>query len=64
MATRSEVFRKFGPLLNEAMMLVILEEINRLRVEVGKPPRTEQQMLDQLNNHSSDLEPYDWQKEI
>ncbi|MBA7613777.1 hypothetical protein ES703_21033 [subsurface metagenome] len=63
MVTRSEVFRRFGPFLNEAMMLVILEEVNVLRSFAGKPPRTEQQMLDQLGNHSTSLEPYDWMKE-
>lgn len=60
MANRSKVFRQFGPFQNEGMLLMILDEINILRAEVGLPPRTKQQVLDELDNHQNHLEPYDW----
>ena len=60
MATRDEIFRKFGPILTEAIMLVLLEEINELRNNQGMPERTEQWIIDSLANHTSELLPYDW----
>lgn len=63
MAKRDELFRKFGPLLTEAILLIHFEEANRVRRWLGKPEITKQDVLDELNNHLSDLQPYDWMQE-
>lgn len=34
---------------------VMMEEVNRLRTELGKPPVTWQQVLDKLANHMGDF---------
>lgn len=60
MADRNETYRKFGPILLEATCLVIYDQINILRQEQGMPPITEQDILDNLNNHLASLQPYDW----
>jgi len=63
MPERDELFRKFGPILLEAVILVILEEANRIRNKLGMPNLTKQDVLDELNNHLSELEPYDWMEQ-
>lgn len=63
MSTRDETMRKFGPILLEAFAIMVLDEINILRSQVGLPPRTKQQILDQINNHVSTLPLYDWMNE-
>ncbi len=60
MADRNETFRKFGPILLEAVCLVIHDQINTLRKEQGLSKITEQDILDNLNNHLNELQPYDW----
>ncbi len=60
MADRNETFQKFGPILLEAACLVIVELQNELRREQGMDEITEQDVLDLLNNHLNELEPYDW----
>lgn len=60
MAQRDELFRIFGPLLLEGFLEMILSEINLLRTNAGLPPRTKQQVYDEIMNHTSTLEPYDW----
>lgn len=60
MAQRDETYRKFGPILLESLCLVLLEQINALRNEQGMPVITEQDIIDSLNNHLTELEPYDW----
>lgn len=60
---REELYRKFGPLLLEAVILVILENINRLRNEQGMPEITEQDLIDSLENHLGELQPYYWMNE-
>lgn len=60
MATRDDTFRQFGPILLEAQTLVLLDQINVLRKEQGMPEITEQDLIDSLNNHLNELEPYDW----
>jgi len=59
MSQRDELFRKFGPILLEAFMLMTLDAINALRQKAGLTPYTKQQALDEINNHLSTLEPYD-----
>lgn len=60
MADRNEIYQKFGPILLEGVCLVILDQINVLRQEQGMPEITEQDIIDNLNNHLSELQPYDW----
>jgi len=60
MITRDELYRTFGPLLVEAIVLVIKDEINKLRVEAGLPERTTEQVLTAINNKLSSLSGYDW----
>jgi len=64
MPQRDELLKKFGPILLEAFMLVTLDAINALRVKAGLAPYTKAQVLDEINNHLSNLEPYDWMKEL
>lgn len=63
MLTRNDTYKHFGPILIESLCLVLLEQINALRNEQGMPEITEQDILDNLNNHLSELEPYDWMTE-
>lgn len=60
MADRDKIYRKFGPILLEAVCLVIHDQINHLRENQGMPELTEQDIIDNLNNHLSSLQPYDW----
>ncbi len=63
MAERDELYKQFGPILLEAQVLVLLEQINILRNNQGMPEITEQDLIDSLNNHLSEIEPYDWMSE-
>jgi hypothetical protein len=60
MPQRDELFRRFGPLFIESVMLMTLDAINELRVKAGLTPYTKQQVMDKMENHLSTLEPYDW----
>lgn len=62
MADRNETYQKFGPILLESVCLVILDQINILRKEQGMKKITEQDVLDNLNNHLNELQPYDWMR--
>lgn len=61
MAQRDDLFRKWGPLLLEAVVIMVVQETNRLRTQLGMPLITKQMFYDEINNHTSELEPYDWQ---
>lgn len=63
MSQRDDLFRKFGPVFLEAFMIMTLDAINALRVKAGLPPYTKQQLMNEINNHLSTLEPYDWMNE-
>jgi len=60
MAKRNDTYRKFGPILLESLCLVLLNHINQLRREMDMSEITEQDLIDELNNHLTDLEPYTW----
>lgn len=60
MPTRDELFRKFGPLINEGLMLMTLESINVLRVKAGLQPYTAEQAMTRLKEILSALTNYDW----
>lgn len=64
MADRNDTFKRFGPILLEACCWVLLDEINQLRSEQGMPEKTMQDIIDNLNNHLTELQPYDWMKGI
>lgn len=63
MPTRHTLFRQFGPKLTEALLLVILTEINTLREEQGMQPLTIQNLIDEASNHITEIEDYDWMPE-
>lgn len=63
MITRKELYKKFGPLLVEAVVLIIKDEINLLRVECGLPERTNQQMVSAIESKLGTLSEYDWMSE-
>lgn len=63
MAQRDDTFKRFGPLLLEACCWVLLDYQNELRREQGMPELTLQDVVDKLNNHLNELEPYDWMQE-
>lgn len=60
MAGRDETFRKFGPILLEACCWVLLDYQNELRREQGMELLTMDDVLLKLENHLTELEPYDW----
>lgn len=62
--TREEIYKCFGPKLIEAIVLVIKDEINLLRVEHGLPERTNQQIIGALENKLSGISDYSWMGEI
>lgn len=64
MPDRNETYQKFGPILLEAVCLVLLDQVNELRKEQGMPEITEQDIIDNLNNHLNELQPYDWMQEV
>lgn len=62
MANRDELFKKFGPILLEAIVRVTVEDLNRIRAHVGMQTITEEMFMDQINNDLGHLEPYSWMK--
>lgn len=60
MATRDDLFKKFGPQLVEAMFLVLLDEINTLRPGQGQPTISMDDLILNASNHITQLSPYDW----
>ena len=60
MTQRDDIFRKFGPILVEAACWVLLDFQNELRQEQGMPLLTMDDVLQKLENHLTELEPYDW----
>lgn len=60
MAKRDEVFQMFGPKLLEGFLELLFTENNVLRTRAGLPPRTKEQVHDEIINHTSTLPDYDW----
>ncbi len=58
MAKRDRYYEKFGPKGWEATINILLQEINRLRVEIGLSERTKEQMLDALEAEYATLPNY------
>lgn len=63
MAQREELFQKFGPLLIEALTMVLVDVMNEIHPGVGLPDITYEEVYAKVANHLSHLEPYDWMKE-
>ena len=61
--TREEIYRMFGPLLVEAVVLVIKDEINLLRIQHSLSERTNQQLIDAIETKLEILSTYDWMNE-
>lgn len=62
MATREELYRKFGPMLIEAIVLIIKDEINIMRTQLGLPKRTNKQLSTAIDDKLSSLSPFDWMR--
>lgn len=60
MATRAELYKKFGPILLEAIVLIIRDEINILRGVAGLPERTNDQIMNAVDLKLNTLTLHDW----
>jgi hypothetical protein len=60
MTLRDNTYLQFGPLLLEAIADAVLEQLNELRTDLGKPTITKAAFLGTLNNNLNHLPPYDW----
>lgn len=63
MATRDELFARFGPLLLEAVVVDLFENIRTLRHATGQPERTLEDFLTEIADRLDALEPYPWMQE-
>ena len=62
-ANRDDLYQRFGPLLLEAVVRLMLAEINKLRKEAGLPERTLQQVVESLQTQVDSLEGYPWMED-
>lgn len=60
MTQRDDLYHKFGPILFEASAISMLELVNETRRARGWPDITLQDYYDKVNNHITELRPYDW----
>lgn len=60
MATREELYKQFGPILIESLILIIRDEINILRTNAGMTERTNQQIIDAIDSKLQTIQSYDW----
>ena len=60
MTTREELYRKFGPILIDAIVQIIKDEINILRVKAGLSERTNQQLITAIDNKLKTIPLYPW----
>ena len=58
--TKDDLYRRFGPRLLHAIVLVIKDEINILRTQHGLAERTNEQLINAIDNKLSTIEKYDW----
>ena len=61
---REELYQKFGPMLVEAIVLIIKDEINILRGKANLPERTNLQIMTAIGNKISSLEKYSWMENV
>lgn len=64
MATRDELYKRFGPAALEAVVHVMFSEINILRQRAGLAERTMQQGLDALEAQLDALTKYSWTDDL
>ncbi len=60
MAKRDDLYRKFGPVLIEAIVLVTLEEVNRVRTALSLPPVTDDALMDAIEAKLTAAQKYSW----
>lgn len=58
--TREDLYKMFGPILLEAIVLIIKDEINVLRTQASLPERTNQQIIDAIETKLETLTKYNW----
>ncbi len=58
--TRDELYKQFGPKLLEAVVLMIKDEINALRIANGLAERTNEQLINALETKIENLFDYSW----
>jgi len=58
--TRNELYRRFGPQLIEAIVLVVKDEINIIRTQLGLSERTNEQIRNVVSSKLESLPDYDW----
>ncbi len=58
--TRDDLYASFGPVLIEAVVKVIKDEINIIRTELNLPERTNQQLFNAIETKLDSLAKYDW----
>lgn len=59
---REGLYKSFGPMLLEAIVLIVKDEINILRNKAGLADRTNIQIVTAISNKLKSLEQYDWMK--
>lgn len=62
--TREQLYQRFGPKLIDALVQVMLDEINLLRTEHNLVARTGEQVINAIANKLENIPNYDWMKEI
>ena len=60
MIIKDKLYRKFGPKLIDALVQVILDEINLLRAELELSPRTGEQIIGAIINKLENISDYEW----
>jgi len=60
MATAETLLKKFGPLLLEATVRTQVDESNRLREKLALPAITAEDVINEIESHLNQLEPYPW----
>lgn len=63
MVTQEELYQKFGPKLIDAIARIVRDEINILRQKAGLPERTDQQILDAIDQKLKHIPDYPWMNE-
>lgn len=62
-AERNNFHGQFNAMLYEAMMKVLLAELNIVRVQAGLAEKTETELTAQIQTELDGLTEYDWMKE-
>lgn len=63
MGQRDDLFRQFGPLLIEALLDYIYDNVAEVRKVTGVGPITKEEFFANVANHLSHLAPYEWMTE-